>query len=71
MMEHEHAIKIAVLDTELRGIRAQQQAHNDATQRRFDSMEQKIDELTAIMNRGKGAYAASMALAAGIGAVVI
>jgi hypothetical protein len=66
-----NAIKIAVLQEQIVGLREQQKAHNDTTQRRFNGLESKIDELTAIMNRGRGAYAASMALAAGIGAVLI
>lgn len=66
-----NAMKIAVLEEQMIGLREQQRAHNAATQKRFDGMEKKLDELTAIMNRGKGAYAASMALAAGIGAILI
>lgn len=69
--EHANAMKIAVLEEQMIGLREQQRAHNAATQKRFDGMEKKLDELTAIMNRGKGAYAASMALAAGIGAILI
>ena len=53
------------------GLREQQRAHNDTAQHRFNSIEEKLDELTAIMNRGRGAYAASMMLAAGIGGVLI
>lgn len=71
MIENQNALRIAVIDEQIYGLREQQRAHNAATQKRFDGMEHKLDELTAIMNRGKGAYAASMALAAGIGAVVI
>lgn len=69
--EQMNALKIAVLEEQMIGLREQQRAHNTATQKRFDSMERKLDELTAIMNRGKGAYAASMALAAAIGAILI
>ncbi len=69
--ELQNAMKIAVIEEQIIGLREQQRAHNATAQRRFDAMEQKLDELTAIMNRGKGAYAASMALAAGIGAIVI
>lgn len=69
--EQMNALKIAVLEEQMIGLREQQRAHNSATQKRFDSMERKLDELTAIMNRGKGAYAASIALAAGIGAILI
>lgn len=72
-MEHEqvNAIKIAVLQEQIAGLREQQRVHNDTTQRRFNGIENKIDDLMAIMNRGRGAYAASMALAASIGGVLI
>jgi hypothetical protein len=69
--EQQNAIRIAVIEEQISGLRQQQKAHNEAAQRRFDGMEIKLDELTAIMNRGKGAFAASMALAAGIGAILI
>ena len=69
--EQENALKIAVIEEQIVGLREQQRLHNASTQKRFDGMEKKLDELTAIMNRGKGAYAASMALAAGIGAILI
>ena len=71
MPEQMNALKIAVLEEQMIGLREQQRAHNTSTQKRFDGMEKKLDELTAIMNRGRGAYAASMALAAGIGAVLV
>ena len=69
--EQQNALKIAVIEEQIVGLREQQRIHNAATQKRFDGMETKLDALTAIMNRGKGAYAASMALAAGIGAILI
>lgn len=69
--EQRNALKIAVLEEQIIGLREQQRVHYAATQKRFDGMEKKLDELTAIMNRGKGAYAASMVLAAGIGAILI
>lgn len=69
--EHQNALKIAVIEEQIVGLREQQRLHNASTQKRFDGMERKLDELTAIMNRGKGAYAASMALAAAIGAILI
>jgi hypothetical protein len=70
-IEANHAVKIAVLQEQISGLRQQQRAHNEVAQQRFNALENKIDELTAIMNRGRGAYAASMALAAGIGALLI
>ena len=68
---HPHAIKIAVIEEQIFGLREQSRAHSETAQKRFDSMEKKLDELTAIMNRGRGAYAASMALAAMLGALVL
>lgn len=69
--ETSNAIKIAVIQEQVLGLREQHKASNDVTLIRLNALEEKIDELTAIMNRGRGAYAASMALAASIGAVVI
>lgn len=69
--ETTNAIKIAVLQEQILGIREQQRAHNDSAQSRFNSLEDKLDEFTAILNRGRGAYAVSMALAAVIGATLL
>lgn len=69
--ELQNALKIAVIEEQILGLREQQRAHNETTQKRLDRMEKKLDELTAIMNRGRGAYAASMALAGIIGAFLI
>lgn len=70
-LEHDNAIRIAVIDEQIAGLREQQKAHNESTQKRFDGMEKKIDELTTVINKGKGAYAASMIMAAAIGAVIL
>lgn len=69
--ETENAVAIAVINEQISGIREQHKAHNEQTQDKLNSMEHKIDELTAIMNRGKGAYAASMAFAGVIGAAIL
>lgn len=69
--ERTHSIRIAVIDEQIKGIREQQRSHNATTQRRFDEMESKIDALIAIINRGRGAYAASLVLAGLIGGFVI
>jgi hypothetical protein len=66
-----NAIKIAVVQEQILGLREQQKMHNESTQKRFNNIETKIDELTAVLNRGRGAYAASMALAAAIGSVLM
>lgn len=69
--ELKNALKIAVIEEQILGLREQSRVHNETTQRRFDLMEKKLDALTAIMNRGRGAFAASMALAAALGAILI
>ena len=71
MPEQTNALKIAVIQEQIAGLREQQRAHNDTTQRRFNALEVKIDDLAAIMNRGRGAYAASIAVATAIGAMLI
>ena len=69
--EGNNAVKIAVLDEQIKGLREQASAHNSSTISRLNHIEEKLDDLTAIMNRGKGAYAASLAIAGSIGAAVI
>jgi hypothetical protein len=71
MEEQQNAIKIAVIEEQIGGLREQQRAHNAVTQTRFDRMEKKLDDLTAIINRGKGAYAASLMLAGLIGGFIL
>ena len=71
MIEQENRLHIAVLQEQISGLREQQRAHQQLIQSRFDQLDAKVNDLVAIMNRGKGAYAASMALVTGIGAVLI
>src|SRR5690606_15348352 len=66
-----NTIRIAVVEEQIRGIREQQRSHNAVAQRRFDEIDRKLDELTEVMNRGRGAYAASLLLAGAIGAAVL
>lgn len=68
---HRYGVRIAVLEEQIKGIREQQRLHNATTQQRFDALEEKLDELTALMNRGRGAYAASLMLAGAIGAALL
>lgn len=67
----ERDIKIAVLETQFSGLREQHKAHAEAMEKQFSALSEKIDELTAIMNQGKGAYAASMLLAGVIGGAIM
>lgn len=70
-LEQENTIRIAVVEEQIKGIREQQRSHNANTLRRFDGIDEKIDELIAVMNRGRGAYAASLMLAGLIGGAVL
>lgn len=69
--ENANAIKIAVIEEQIRGLRDQSAAHQRATQTNFETLGGKVDELIAVMNRGKGAYAASLALAGALGAALL
>ena len=69
--DHANSIAIAVVQEQIAGVREQQKAHALNTQERFNGLENKLDDLTAIMNRGKGAYTASMVFAGAIGAVIM
>ncbi len=79
-MENEvsNAIKIAVVEEQIRGVREQQAAHAKDTRERFDltnnkidNMDGKIDLLMASLNKGRGAYAMLVIMSGLIGAVVI
>lgn len=65
------AVQIAVLKEQINGIRAQQAAHAQETRERLTGLETTLQELVAVMNRGKGAFAASLALSGVIGGAVV
>lgn len=71
MDELKNALDIVRLQEQVGGLRAQQSAHNAATQARFDSIQKTLDDLVASLNRGRGAYAASLLIAGAIGAVAL
>lgn len=71
MTEQENAIKIAVVETELKGLREQQKSHADEMREGMKEIRSDVAELMAIMNRGRGAFAASMAVAATIGGFIV
>lgn len=70
MMEHENAIKIAKIEQQIDGMREQQKAHHQDTKDDIKDLDAKVDELIALMNRGKGAYAVSMVVAGSFGAMM-
>lgn len=61
-------IKVAVLETELKGLREQQKAHATETQKALQSLSADIRDLMQVMNRGRGAFAFGLFLASAIGA---
>lgn len=71
MEEQQNALKIAVIEEQMNSLREQHRTYSLSFQNRFDRMEKKLDELAAVIDRGKGAYAASLVLAGLIGGVAI
>lgn len=67
----QNTVEIAVLKEQIKGIREQQAAHAKDTHERFDDMGHKLDELLAMLNKGKGAYAVLFLLSGALGAAVI
>jgi len=67
----ENTVKIAVLEEQIKGIREQQAVHAKDTRERFDAMGDKLDELLAMMNKGKGAYAVLFLISGALGAAFI
>ena len=68
-IHEQHGVKIAVIEEQIAALRVQQQAHFEGQQKRFDTLEAKLDALSAIINRGRGAYAALALFAATLGAL--
>ena len=80
--ENENSKEIAVLKAEFRGQREQSKAHAESLDKKIDEsmkevkfeihgMNKKIDEINKAMNRGRGAFAAAMAMASVIGAGIL
>ena len=63
----EGQVRIAVLEAELRGLREQQREHAKETKDAIATLTRKVDALTEIMNKGKGAFSFAMLVAAVIG----
>ncbi|NDF11897.1 MAG: hypothetical protein EB060_03655 [Proteobacteria bacterium] len=69
--EVEHMVKVAVLEEQMRGLREQQRMHAESTRKSLSDLAEKVDKLFEVMNRGRGAFAVSVALAGVIGAAMI
>lgn len=64
-------VKIAVLEEQIRGLREQQKSHAVEAKEMFDRLFEQIAELEAALNRGRGAYAASLVFAGAIGGAIM
>lgn len=71
MSETQNAIDIARLQERMDGIREQQRVHNETTQKRFNDIQEQLTEVLAAMNRGRGAYTASLLLAGALGSALL
>lgn len=59
------------LEVQLDGLREQHKAHSERTEKLFTKLFEGVDELKAVMNQGKGAYAVSLMVAGAIGGVIV
>ncbi len=66
----EGQVRIAVLEAELRGLREQQREHAKETKESIALLTRKIEELTEIMNKGRGAFSFAMLVAAVVGSFI-
>lgn len=67
-MTQPHTTRIAVVEEQIKGLREQQKAHATETKYMFASLSADVKELTAIMNRGRGAFAFAMLVSGAMGA---
>lgn len=63
-------IKVAVLEEQIRGLREQHKAQNEAQAARLASIEADLKTLVAAFQKGKGAYAVAVIIAGLLGAAV-
>ena len=61
-------VKIAVIKTQLDGLREQQKAHARETKESIEKLSGDVGALVAVMNKGKGAFGFAMVLAGSLGA---
>jgi len=71
MEEHKNAVEIAVLKEQITGLREQAKSHAESTKDEFTKINAKVDEIITLMNKGKGAYAASLMFAGVVGSAVM
>lgn len=77
-MPEEEKVKIAVLETEVKGLREQHKSQTETLHKRIDKFEGSLDGIqadirgiAASMNKGKGAWIVGLMVAGGIGAATL
>ena len=77
-MPETNETKIAVLQIEIAGLREQNKNHAEATQRNFSdnkeevhALQQDVKLILEVMNKGRGAYTASLIAAGLIGSAFV
>ena len=61
--------RLVKLEVQLEGLREQQKAHAWETRKAIQELSRKVDELTAIMNKGKGAFTFAIIAAGMVGGI--
>lgn len=63
--------RLAVVEEQIKGLREQQKAHAAETKQMFTNLSCELKELTEIMNKGRGAFAAALLISGSLGAMVV
>lgn len=66
-----HAVKIAVIEEQISGLREQHKSHSESTNKRLDKIDCTLGDLCNTLNRGKGAYAMFIAISGVLGALIL
>ena len=59
------------LEAEVEGLRNELREHKDESKKSLKEQSEKIDELLALANKGKGAYWAGMFVAGSVGSFIV
>lgn len=67
----EHAGKIGALQAEVQGLRAQHKEHSIEIKADIKDLTEKVDDIVAIVNKGKGAWWTALLFAGTIGSLIV
>lgn len=68
-MTNNYTSRLAVVEEQIRGLREQQKAHAVEAKYMFAALSGEVKELTAVMNRGRGAFAFALMMSGTLGAL--